>query len=442
MRYRILAGLAWAGALSAAWGQIPEYIKAEKSDPWSNLFARTQGWTGGDGIFAIPLTGYEGPDHATRHLFLFSDSFIGSVDSATGARRNTALVNNTLAVLDGPDPDPAKVRFLWGKNAQGGATAVFVPDLPSTAGKKAWYWLQDGFYHKGNVYILPVVVEENPSGPAGFKFKVSGIGLIRLPIGAEGEPDVAHYTQVETPLYYSSGKTFYYGCGIMSNTAEAGAPDPDGYVYVYGRPNLYVARVQPDEFEDFSKWRFWDGTDWSREISASASLGLGGSELSVSPVTQGSLKGKYLMFSQGLEQNAFVRIGSSPRGPFSDRINIYAAPEWHAPQASVYTYNAKAHPSLSSNGVWLVSYNVNTSDLSLNVANADIYHPRFIKVRFDPPASVRRDAALSPAGRGGRMAHLWISGSESGTPLGWMRAADGAWRAARMDGRAVLRVDP
>lgn len=53
----------------------------------------------------------------------------------------------------------------------------------------------------------------------------------------------------------------------MANTVEAGALDPDGYVYVYGRNSLFVSRVLADDFEDFSKWRFWDGALWSEDIS-------------------------------------------------------------------------------------------------------------------------------------------------------------------------------
>jgi hypothetical protein len=46
----------------------------------------------------------------------------------------------------------------------------------------------------------------------------------------------------------------------------------------------------------------------------------------------------------------------------------------------------------------LITYNVNTPNLDLNLAHADIYHPRFIKLRLDQagtamaPRSVARSA--------------------------------------------------
>jgi hypothetical protein len=425
----VLAALGASACPVAA--QLPPATTAAKADAWTALFDRHRGWTGADGIFAIPLTGYEGPDHAagSKTLFVFSDTFIGEVDPVSNARKNATMVNNSLAILDGAQPDSAKVRFIWGgtglsgtATGSAGAASAFVPDLPSLQGKKAWYWLQDGFCHKGVVYDLPLIVESNPDGPAGFQFQETGIALIRIPLGANGEPDLSKATQKETPLYHTGTKTFYFGCGIFVNTAEAGAPDPDDSVYVYGRNSLYVARVHVDEFEDFSKWRYWDGKGWNADIDKAASLGLGGPELSVMAVTQGALKGKYVLTSSMVGPDVYVRIGDGPAGPFGNALNVYHAPEWET-QTPIYTYNAKAHPSLSSNGDWLVTYNVNTSNWARNLADADIYRPRFITVRFDPASSI----AMPGAGKAGR---------RHGNAGGLAFALTGsAWSGYRLDGR-------
>jgi hypothetical protein len=369
--------------------QAPLPLSVTKAEMWSRLLNRQSGWTGADGIFAIPLSGYEGPDHSAqgKTLFLFSDTFIGQVDS-TGARKNIRMVNNTLAILDGSQPDSSKIRFIWGKDSSGGAKSVFVPSTPTTAGKDNWYWLEDGFCHKQNVYILALLESPNPSGPAGFKFQTAGVAMIKIPIGTNGEPDLAKHMQMDLPLFSHVGtKTIEYGSGLMPNTVEAGAIKPDGYLYVYGSPALYVARISVDSIEDSTQWRFWDGKTWSKDINLSVSLGDGGSELSVTPVAEGSLKGKYLMVSMGLSDNIFIRVGDSPIGPFTTRTNIYKAPEWSAAD-SIYTYNAKAHPSLSSNGDWLITYNVNSTSWNRNLRQADIYRPRFLSIRFDPVSGI------------------------------------------------------
>jgi len=420
------------GTIQAATTYNPSVAAAPE---WTRMFDRSSGWTGGDGIFSVPLSGYKGPDHAAggKTLFLFSDTFIGNVDSATGARKNAVLIHNSLAVLDGAEPDPAKIHFLWAKNDKGAALTPFVPNTPSTVGKNSWYWLQDGYYHNGYVYSLPLIVTASTEG---LGFQVIGIGFLKIPIGPDGEPDLAGTSQKDTPLFHTdAAKTFWFGNGIMPNTVEAGAPNPDGYVYIYGRTGLYVARVLPDDFEDFPKWRFWDGQGWPQDIAASASLGLGGPELSVTPVAQGALKGKFLLVSMSLEQNAFVRVGDSPAGPFGNRINFYSTPEWNT-TGPIYTYNAKAHPSLSSNGDWLVSYNVNTPDWNLNLADAHIYHPRFLKLRFDPPASTLLDADFKhPAAR--RHPNLRFPDGSAMTVLGLIPDEVGTIRSVSMNGRLM-----
>lgn len=357
---------------------------------WTALFTRTEGWTGADGIYAIPLNGYEGPGRSAqgKTLFVFSDTFVGSVD-ATGKRVNSTMVNNSLAILDGARPDPSKIRFLWGRDAQGRAAAAFTPKTPKTlalaaAGGKAWYWLQDGFVHKGHLYNFPLIVESNPEAAEGWQFKETGIALLKVPLDGAGEPDLAKTVQFDTPLFGRvGGGNVYYGCGILVNTVEAGAPSPDGYVYVYGRNGLHVSRVKPDEVEDFTAWRVWDGAGWNPDFAKAASLGLGGPELSVMPVYEGALQGKYLLVSSGVEPDIFARVADHPWGPFGNRVHLFKAPEWD-PTLPVYTYNAKAHPTLSAGGTWLVTYNVNTSNWNANLAKADIYHPRFFAFRFDP----------------------------------------------------------
>ena len=363
-------------------------VMVEEAPQWSALFRRYEGWTGGDGIYAIPLSGYEAPGKAneTRTLFVFGDSFIGQVHPETMKRSDFGMINNSLALLNGGKPDDSQVRFIWGKNGDGSRTSVFLPETPKTRGRKCWYWLQDGVFLHGNIYILPMVIESDPSGKEGFEFRLSGLSMIKIPVESN-VPELGKHTQMDTPLLHvNESRTLYFGAAIMPNTVAAGAPEPDGYVYVYGRyekreVNLAVARMKAEDFEDFSEWCFWDGKMWSRNIENTIPLGRGGPELSVTPVQRGALAGKYLMVSMHVERDLYIRIGESPVGPFGPRLNIYHTKEPDAGQ-KIYTYNAKAHPSLSEPDVWLISYNVNSTGWQNHIDNGDIYRPRFLKVRF------------------------------------------------------------
>ena len=371
------------------------HITVEPANDWSELLRRSSGWSGADGIYAIPLNGYEGPGRAaeTATLFVFGDTLIGKVSPRTLVRSNCVMVNNTLAVLEGGMPDPAKIHFIQGTD-DGAPAAVFRPDTPRAraASARTWYWLQDGICLGDRVYILATLVKGNPDGPPGFQFRGIGVSLVTVPV-VDGTLDLPHQTQADTPLFHRNSKrTVFFGAGILASTKSSGAPNPDGFIYIYGRyeaPDglqLAVARVMPDSFEDFSQWRFRSATGWSDNIDDSISLGPGGPELSVVPVSEGPLKGQYLLCSMCIERDLFIRVGEAPEGPFGPRINIFRTEE---PQADpeIYTYNAKIHPSLSTTDELLLTYNVNTTNWSKNIRNADIYRPRFLRLRILAPGS-------------------------------------------------------
>jgi len=392
--FRPIFAISLFSLLSLAQAQTPYTISAQPDAAWTALFDRMSGWTGADGIFAIPLSGYEGPGRVAsgKTLFIFSDTFVGTVNAQTGARQNTSFIHNSMAILDGALPDSSRIRFIWGGTNNAPLT-VFTPSTPKgLANPGSWYWLQDGFFNAGNVYVFTILVSPNPTGPPGFQFQENGVTMIKIPLGTNGEPDLTRATQMDVPLFYRNGTTtlFFGGAGVMPNTVAAGAHTPDGYVYVYGRlqGSLAVARILPAQIEDTTKWTYWNGSVWSANIAAASSLGQGGAELSVTPIPDGPLVGKYLMCSSVMNGDVFIRVGNTPVGPFAAAVNVYHPTETNTAQA-IYTYNAKAHPSISTSGSdLLITYNVNTTDWNLNLANADIYHPRFIRLQITPNTSI------------------------------------------------------
>ena len=222
-----------------------------------------------------------------------------------------------------------------------------------------------------------------------FNFAVSGVSLVSLPLDS---PDpLGAQTQVDTPLHVVPGDgrgEMIFGAGLMPNTAEAGAPRPDGYVYAYGHQNdplnkkLLVARVMPADIASFEAWRFWDGYGWVADPSLAAPVtDRVSSELSVTPLPDG----RYVLVFQrdGLGRDVAARVGTSPVGPFGPVRRLWTCPE-PGLDPDIYCYNAKAHPGLSQPGELLISYNVNSFKFADHMANADIYRPRFIRVRMAP----------------------------------------------------------
>ena len=359
----------------------------EPAKAWTDLFDRTQGWTGADGIYSIPLSGQETPGAFTPTLFVFSDTWIGEVGRDGLRKPGSTLVNNTLALLFPNQPAPANIKFFWGKEDDGDPRAVFLPATPETQ-PGDWYWLADGVALEAKVHLFTLRMRLGDGGP--FNFAVSGVSRISLPL--DSPHPIEDQEQVDTPLYFKSADEVYehiFGAAILPNMSAAGAPAPDGYIYVYGvrselasgKKEAIVARVLPADFESFDAWRYWNGEGWVPEISAVAPLpGTGwlSSEFSVTPLPDGRFVLVYQKVGIGPETAA--RVGTSPTGPFGPAVTLWTCPEADV-DPDIFCYNAKAHPHLSGPNELLISYNVNTFDFADHVY-ADIYRPRFIRVRL------------------------------------------------------------
>lgn len=353
---------------------------------WSAMLKRDKGWFGGDGIYTIPLSGVEGKQATAKDkiLFIFSDTMVGEIRDST-LLPGYKMIHNSVGMLNGNQPVPDQMKFYWETDAQGNAEPLFVPNTPQTVSSD-YYWLGDGFFNqaKNATYIFGYRVRNVQSGPFGFQ--EVGNTLIKIPGGSK--PPYKGLKQMDSPLYLAGERDNIgsYGAGIYVNTKAAGAPKPDGYVYTYGVRGmgkaLTAARVLPQDFEDFTKWAFWDGTAWQSDINKAAELTSGVSnELSLSALPDGRYA---LIFQQGgMSSIVGMRIGASPIGPFGPVIKLWdSKPD--LVEKTFVVYNAKAHPSLSKPGELIISYNINSVefDKDLNV-HPNLYRPRFIRVKFD-----------------------------------------------------------
>jgi len=374
----------WTLLLFSAFGscQAPA-IQVEPAPEWDAVFDTTSGWTGADGIYAIPLNGVERPGAlaTTDTLFLFSDTFIGDVN-ALGERENASLVNNTLGFLPAGS-FPQGMQFFWDDSGPQPA-AMFVPNTPE-ADPDDWYWFADGIVLGDKVHVFAQRMRYEPGAP-GFSFARSGMARIDMPLAQPWNTQAA--VQVDAPISWPARphrSEVFFGACLMANTQAAGAPHPDGYIYIYGMEDiplnkkLMAARVLPQDFTNFAAWRYWNGSQWV--ANAADAVGMTGrmsSELSVTPLPDGRFA---LIFQvDTLSRTTAVKIGDSPVGPWSAKIDLWTAVT--PPGIDVFTYNAKAHPHLSDPGTLLVSYNINATDFWDHFRYADIYRPRFFRIRW------------------------------------------------------------
>jgi hypothetical protein len=222
-----------------------------------------------------------------------------------------------------------------------------------------------------------------------FGFKEVGNTLIKIPAGAQ--PPYHDLKQMDTPFYLTdkNGDIGSFGAGIYVNTKKAGAPAPDGYVYVYGvrgiGKNVMVARVLPKDFEQFDKWTFYDGANWVKDMGKVADVTDNVSnELSLTALPDG----RYAMIFQvgGMSTNVGMRIGATPYGPFGPVIKVWdCKPDLE--EKTFLVYNAKAHPSLSAPGELLISYNINSLEFIADLKkHPNLYRPRFIRLKINSKA--------------------------------------------------------
>ncbi len=370
-------------------------FRVEAAPEWIALFDRDSGWIGGDGLFSIPLDGVDtvGAGAHTETMLVFSDSFWGSKargKPAPGGR----MTNNVIAILPNGTVEKEHIRFFSGAASDGQRAAVFVPSTP-TAEQGSYYWLGDGFVNRekaNTTYVFAYRMRN--TGAAVFGFQEVGNAL--LAIDAHDRPPFTRHRQLETPLFVAetpNRQAYSFGAGVLVNTTWAGAPQPDGYVYVYGvrgqQKELVVARVKPDLFEDFAQWTFWDGERWGSAIEhAHAVTANVSNELSVTPLPDGRYA---LIFQQnGIDPVIGLRVGKSPIGPFGPIIPVFTCPE-PARKRTLFAYNAKAHPNLSNPGELLISYHVNSFDFLKDFhENPGDFSPRFIRLIFDLPDAIEK----------------------------------------------------
>ncbi len=355
----------------------------EEAPDWTSLFYRKSGWFGADGIFSIGMDGDDYNDGTETTLLLFSDTYIGKVVDGAPLPGHK-MVNNSVAYYRGIDPGPEHISFYYKEDKAGAPETFFVPNN-AKAKSNQYYWLGDGFVNKAlnnQLYFFTYHVEM--TGPSVFDFIEPDVSIVALP--ENSQPPFEDQRQIITPLHIRHAELGdgNFGAGILVNTEWAKVPMPDGYVYIYAcigkDKNLVAARVKPQYFEDFEKWRYWDGQRWHRNMARlQAITNAVSNELSVTPLPDG----RFLLVFQvlGLSDKVGLRIGMSPVGPFGPIEEIYRTPEI---DEGLLPYNAKAHPALSKPGELLISYNTITADFWNDIQqDAHIYRPRFIKLIFD-----------------------------------------------------------
>jgi hypothetical protein len=312
---------------------------------YNNLFTRRDGgWTGGDGTRSVAL-----PDG--RILWLFGDTFLGTVRPDRSRPRAAPMVRNTFVVQNG-----GTLVTLHGGTAASPQAFVTPQD------KDSWYWPTDGLV-EGN-RLLVFLPRFTATGPGMWDWRWSGtdIGTFSLP-----------ELRLEKITAAVAVNRVIYGAAILK---DAGATFIYGVEELQSAKHVHIAKADPGRLDD--AWEYWNGEGWTADPLASKRL-FSGAAMQFSVIKTG---GHYVLISSD-NRNPFdsaivAYVSPSPIGPWSLSSLHYRPPE---AKGDVVAYNALAHPHLSPRDRLLLSYNLNNiRDAGAVFRNADVYRPRFVLI--------------------------------------------------------------
>ena len=396
---RVFAGKGWAVEPARNWTGL---LSTNGQFKYTGTAAqRDGGWIGADGIFSYNLNGPQVQGSAnenTDNIFVFQDTVVGKFNNYKDWTKDTGYkashngwTNCSYLFLKGNEPDPRKAQFVLQ-----GAGSEHHPYGNITNGH---YWLCDYTKVGDGLYITGVKYIGAWDKPGG----APGDDMLKIVLGKDGYPDLTkapEMVRVDVPDYVHLPNFEHIRFeAVLENTEESGMPNPDGYIYIYGRTKgkrMVICRVKRDDYYKYEEREYWSGKEWVKGdpmVCEKAEAVIGdyavGNEASVTPVNSGMFKGKFLnIFTAGsIDGQLAFTMADDKMGPFDPTLTyIYWANERYKMPLEYYdgypldqwNYNAKAHHNISAPGELLISYHMGLQHgADLRVA-LEYHHPWFV----------------------------------------------------------------
>jgi len=357
-----------SSAAEASQAPTPPAIQFGTAEPLSDFnvrFQRTDGWIGGDGDYSVSLG-------SGKTLWLYSDTWVGKVRD--GKRTDATIVNNTVALQQGGLSD-AKMMFFIQRDESGKPKALIEP-----ADGNGFYWLQDGLFADGRLYLFLTQIEKTSDTSAwGFRQIGQWVGVVANPLDPPTEWKIEQHKLPFT--VFNDERELTFGTALLRE---------EDTLYVFGREDqrsprrplsrhLNLARVPVAAVTDFSRWRFFHDGEWVAEANGASHLA-DNLACEASVVVLPKFRQYVLVYTdQGMSPEVVARTSPKPWGPWSEATTIYHAPDSDRDH-EVFCYAGKAHPSLAADDELVISYCTNANSLWHVASDPKIYVPQFVRV--------------------------------------------------------------
>lgn len=343
-----------AAALGVAGcGELAPAVSASLWPEADALFHGDSRWIGADGAYSIDLGG-------GRVLWVFGDTFIAT--SGAGARSESKMIRNSLAIQTGYDPTRAFMRFYWPETD--GEPQSFRPE---EGGR--WYWPAHGVRLDDALLVFYEQLGTPPGDPTGFANEGFSATLVTNP---DDDPSLWSPTPATPP-------TDTHGAQLGESVVRDGDT-----LYLYATAGaehrVLVARLAVEEARAgrFEGLAWWCGGKWSADCEPEPIIALGAPEFSVHIDTA---LGRWVMVdSQGYGATTLaLRTAPAPEGPWTSPRDFLRPPESFEPDAFVYA--GKAHPEIEGADLAVTYVPSSFADVPES-EEGRYYYPRFVRMSY------------------------------------------------------------
>ncbi len=316
---------------------------------WTRCFIETNGWIGSDGDYSVSL------NNGTT-LWLFGDTLVGNIRD--GKREHSTFINNSIALLRSGE----KPSFFYRTNDAGHPASFFQP----TDVTNSFFWPWDGIRTERGLFIFFMQVRHTDDKSVwGFNEFATALAFVPNP---EDPPMDWKITLRRVPF-----KPF--GWAVMRE---------GDFIYVYGankkKGGSFLARAPKEALDDFAQWRFYTDGQWQDDPALATPV------ISEAPA-EGSVRWfpelhRFVtIYTPDIFGDLVMRTADAPQGPWGDRHVVYHCPDSQRSKA-YFCYAGKMHPEMSRAGEIVVTYAVNSSNFSDLFSDAELYWPRFVRVKI------------------------------------------------------------